>query len=157
MLDAYEMQLNAEIAEGEALIERQRNRIDVLREALEMYQKAKPQVRPKRERKRIADSKRSQASVVLELLKAAGPEGMTYKQLIDGAAAKDVTLKNTSLRSLIWMAKEAGDVEAIKPGLFRFASDQNEEPPEAEASDGSESSPRGDDHSREASPYSSLV
>ena len=41
MLDAYEMQLNAEIAEGEALIERQRNRIDVLREALEMYQKAK--------------------------------------------------------------------------------------------------------------------
>lgn len=153
MADAYETKLHAEIAEAESLIEHKRVRVDVLREALEMYQKSKPQVRKRRERKQTAASKPSQSSIVLAMLKKAGPKGMTYNELIEGAAADGVTLKRTSLRSLIWTAKEESEIEAIKPGRFRAIVGRNNEPPEAEASSGSESSSRGDNRSRVMSPH----
>ena len=126
VMDRYEMQLRTditscdeEIVRFKAEIEAQVARKDTLAYALSVYAATRPHRRAPAE---SAGRSESYSSRVLEVVRNAGPQGLSTNELYQKVREAGLDVKPGNIRSLLHSRRTSGVLERLVDGRHRFVS-----------------------------------
>ncbi|WP_293902699.1 hypothetical protein [Phenylobacterium sp.] len=102
-------------------IARLRSEADALEKTLKEYTSAKARISGASRRSGSDNPRGGAFGAIMDAIRAAGIDGLTLDQMIDVAADEGFEVKRNTLRSQIWTAKNDGDLEQVKTGVYRIA------------------------------------
>lgn len=102
-------------------ITRLRSEADALEKTLKEYTSAKARLSGAARRSGGDNPRTGAFGIIMETIRSAGVAGLTLDQMIDAAADEGFEVKRNTLRSQIWTAKNDGELEQVKNGVYRIA------------------------------------